>query len=131
METDWRGRELRRGGESFGADATYALSRLFPLGVIALGVLGRRDENWFVGVFALVVGIPVEVLPCGRRKVVGELDRVDGGLVEGAGLLSLRAETGNLEEADNCVASLDAWFTRGVFGRGVVDFPARSLCARL
>lgn len=106
-ETGCRGRELLRGGESFGGGAIIlAWSRLLLVGVTRdRGAAFRVTPPWVgvlaleVGVFARLVGVPaLDIRPFvgGLLKAEGELDRVDEGVVS-LGLPSFLTERGSLE----------------------------------
>lgn len=84
----------------------FAWSRLLLFNVMPSGRCFRPAAAWVgvsardVGVFARAVGIPVlDVLPFARDrfKVLGEFDRVDGGLGESAAVLNFLTERGSLE----------------------------------
>lgn len=88
-----------------------------------------------LGVFAREAGIDLEVFPWigGRLRAVGEFDRVDVGLEEPEGLLSLRTETGNLDAVEDDPRSM--WsLGRATLGACDCDgpglAPATSLCDR-
>lgn len=130
-ETGCRGRELLRGGESFGGGAIIlAWSRLLLVGVTrdrgaafrvtppGVGVLALE-----VGVFARLVGVPaLDIRPLtvgGLLKVEGELERVDEGVVS-LGLLSFLTERGSLDVDPPPAAVLEAVpFREGVLREGV------------
>lgn len=107
-ETGCRGRELRRGGDSFGGgDITVARRELLALepGILwadePLGVFARET-----GVFARIVGVLccLRDLSLGgiRRFPAGELDRVDAGLAGFEAVPPFLVKIGNLEDAEAC-----------------------------
>lgn len=149
VDTDCRGRELRRGGESLGGGAaTYAVSRVLLLGVIRPRGAGLRPGVACVGVFARVgvlarvTGVVVRVVLLaggGRLKVDGELalelSLVEGGLVESLGVANFRTETGRRDVGDaarsGCTDSGAVRDGRAFRTIGEPDFDAAtSLCAR-
>lgn len=152
VDTDCRGRELRRGGDSLGGGAaTNAVRRVLLFGVMRpLGAGLRPPGVDCVGVFARVVGVLARLTGAvvrgvllddggGRLNVDGELalelSLVEGALVESLGVLSFRTETGRRDDGD---AALSGCTPSGV-GRDGSAFrtigdplfdAATSLCAR-